>query len=78
MVPRSMNRIRFEVSGPGEIVATDNGDPTDMTAFPSKDRKAFNGLALGIVRAERGQSGTIKVTAQSEGLDEARTLITIE
>ncbi|KAI0379588.1 glycoside hydrolase family 2 protein [Hypomontagnella monticulosa] len=29
--------------GPGEIVATDNGNPADMTAFPSKERKAFNG-----------------------------------
>jgi beta-galactosidase len=73
MVPRSMNRIHFEVSGPGEIVATDNGDPTDMTAFPSKDRKAFNGLALVIVRAKRGQRGPITVIARSDGLEEART-----
>ena len=77
MVPRSMNLIHFEVSGPGEIVATDNGDPTDMTAFPSKDRKAFNGLALAIVRAKRGQSGQIMITAKSEGLAEARTRIFI-
>ena len=68
MVPRSMNPIHFEISGPGEIVATDNGDPTDMTAFPSKDRKAFNGLALVIVRAKPGQHGQILVTAKSEGL----------
>jgi beta-galactosidase len=68
-----MNRIRFEVEGPGDIVATDNGDPTDMTPFPSKDRKAFNGLALAIVRARRGQSGQITVIVRSEGLEEART-----
>lgn len=74
-VPRSMHPIHFDISGPGEIVATDNGDPTDMTAFPSKDRKAFNGLALAIVRAKRGQSGTITVTAKSEGLTEARITI---
>jgi hypothetical protein len=48
---RSMNLIHFEASGPGEIVATDNGDPTDMTPFPAEDRKAFNGLALAIIRA---------------------------
>ena len=35
MVPRSMNDIHFEVVGPGEIVATDNGDPTDLTVFAS-------------------------------------------
>jgi beta-galactosidase len=74
-VPRAMNKIHFEVSGPGEIVATDNGDPTDMTAFPSKDRKAFNGLALAVVRAKRGQKGNIIVAAKSEGLEEARTAI---
>jgi len=73
MVPRSMNLIHFEVSGPGEIVATDNGDPTDMTAFASRDRKAFNGLALAVVRAKRWQNGQIIVIARSDGLGEART-----
>jgi beta-galactosidase len=76
MVPRSMNLIRFEISGPGEIVATDNGDPTDMTAFPSTDRKAFNGLALVIVRATRGQKGKITVIAKSDSLGEIRTTLT--
>jgi beta-galactosidase len=75
MVPRSMNRIQFEISGPGEIVATDNGNPTDMTAFPSKERHAFNGLAMVLVRARRGQSGRITVTARSEGLEEARAVV---
>ena len=75
-VPRSMNLIHFEISGPGEIVATDNGDPTDMTAFPSKDRKAFNGMALVIVRSKQGQAGLIAVTAKSDGLTAARTSIT--
>jgi beta-galactosidase len=75
MAPRSMNQIHFEVSGPGEIIATDNGDPTDMTSFPSKDRKAFNGLALAIVRAKRGQSGNIIVVAKADGLETARITI---
>jgi beta-galactosidase len=70
-----MNPIHFEISGPGEIVATDNGDPTDMTPFPSKDRKAFNGLAIAIVRARRGQSGQIVVSARSAGLETARARI---
>jgi beta-galactosidase len=75
-VPRSTNLIHFDISGPGEIVATDNGDPTDMTAFPSKDRKAFNGLALVIVRAKPGQSGPVTVVARSDGLEEARAIVT--
>ncbi|HYL99617.1 MAG TPA: DUF4982 domain-containing protein [Blastocatellia bacterium] len=77
MVPRSMNPIHFEISGPGEIVATDNGDPTDITAFPSKYRKAFNGLALAVVRSKRGQSGKIVVTAKSKRLEDARATILV-
>jgi beta-galactosidase len=71
LVPRSSNPIRFEVSGPGEIVATDNGDPTDTVVFSSRDREAFNGLALAIIRTSAGQPGQIVVTATSQGLTTA-------
>jgi beta-galactosidase len=70
-VPRSQNRIRFSVAGPGEIVATDNGDPTSFESFQSEERNAFNGLCLAILRARPGQAGTITLKAQSEGLKEA-------
>jgi beta-galactosidase len=78
MVPRSKNPITFEISGPGEIVATDNGDATDLVAFSSKERKAFNGLALAIVKAKRGQPGVITLTAKSEGLTAASTTISLK
>jgi beta-galactosidase len=68
-VPRAHDRIAFSVDGPGRIVATDNGDPTSMVPFTSQAREAFNGLALVIVRARRGASGTIHVTATSDGLN---------
>ena len=77
-VPRAQNLIHFNVSGPGEIVATDNGDATDLSAFPSHDRNAFNGLAMVIVKAKRGQSGAITVTAASEGLESARAKIKLK
>ncbi|KAH9883782.1 glycoside hydrolase [Xylariomycetidae sp. FL2044] len=67
-VPMAGNTITFSVSGPAEIVATDNGDPADMTEFPSLERNAFSGLALAIVRPEAGASGEIVVSASSEGL----------
>jgi beta-galactosidase len=76
IVPGSMNEIHFEVIGPGEIVATDNGDPSDMRVFASHDRKAFNGLALVIVRAKPGESGRFVVRATSRGLQAAETTIT--
>jgi beta-galactosidase len=75
--PRAKNAIRFSISGPGEIIATDNGDPTDFTVFASKERKAFNGLAMVIVKAKRGKAGKITVSAQSDGLAEATAQITV-
>ena len=66
VVPHADNAIHFEISGPGEIVATDNGDPIDLTPFSSQDRDAFNGLALVMVRSTR--SGTITLKASSPGL----------
>ena len=71
IVPDASNLIEFNVEGPAEIVATDNGDPTDMTAFPSTSRKAFNGMALAIVRPKAGMSGKIVVSAKCEGLEAA-------
>jgi beta-galactosidase len=67
-VANASNEIEFTVAGAGELVATDNGDPCDMTAFPSNIRKAFNGLALGIIRSIKGQEGAIDITVTSPGL----------
>jgi beta-galactosidase len=74
--PRAGNRIRFTIEGPGEIVATDNGDPTSFESFQAHERAAFNGLCLAIVRAKPGEAGTITVTASSAGLGDAAASIT--
>ena len=76
LVPRAKMRIDFAVEGPGEIVATDNGDETDFEDFRKPTRRAFNGWAQAIVRARAGQSGTIRVTARAEGL--APAVATVE
>lgn len=67
-IPAAKNTINFRLEGSGEIVATDNGDPSDMTAFPSTERKAFNGYCLLIVRTKKGESGKIRVIASAEGM----------
>jgi beta-galactosidase len=67
-VPRAGDRIHFDVEGPGEIVATDNGDPSSFELFRSHDRNAFNGLCLVIIRARSGQPGRIQLTASADGL----------
>lgn len=68
LVPNAKNALSFSVEGPGEIVATDNGDPTDLVSLASHTRNAFNGYCLVIIRAKRGQQGTINLKAESNGL----------
>jgi beta-galactosidase len=76
LTPRADNKLRFRVDGPGEIVATDNGDPTCFVPFPSHEREAFNGLALVIVRATKGEPGRVTVTVTGDGLSDGVAVIT--
>ncbi|PZX17241.1 beta-galactosidase [Breznakibacter xylanolyticus] len=78
MVPRANHNITFSVDGAGEIVATDNGDATDMTAFPSHERKTFNGMALVIVKAKAGSSGAFTVKAVAEGLESSFVSVRVQ
>lgn len=75
MVPRSNPLIKFEIEGPGVIVATDNGDATSFVSFQSTERQAFNGLALVVVKARKGASGKITVKATGKGLQTGITTI---
>ena len=75
MAPRADNQIHFDIEGPGEIVAADNGDPASFESFQSHDRKAFNGLCLVIVRGKAGAPGEIKLTAKADGLNIGSTII---
>lgn len=56
-------------------MATDNGDPADLVSFASHERKTFNGMALAIVRAQKGINGTIKLIITAEGLEETSVTI---
>lgn len=77
-VPRTHPELQFSLSGPGEIVATDNGNAIDLTPFGSKTRKAYNGLALVIVRGRKGQSGPITLRATAAGLPEGEVLLSAQ
>ncbi len=68
LVPRASNRIQFEVTGPATLVGVDNGDPTSFESFQARERRAFNGLALAILKTVRGRAGRIVLTARADGL----------
>lgn len=67
MIPNAKNLIKYSIEGPAEIIATDNGDPTDLTSFSSTERKAFNGLCLVIIKGKIGESGIVKLKAEANG-----------
>ena len=68
LVPRSSDKLHFSISGPGEILATANGDATSHVSFQAHERNAFNGLCLVIVRAKAGETGRITLKAEADGL----------
>ena len=75
LVPTACDIISFSIEGPGEILATDNGNPADLKAFSSPNRAAFGGLALAIVKPHKDKAGTITLTMKSEGLKETKVEI---
>jgi beta-galactosidase len=74
LCPLADNLVRFSVTGAGAIAAVDNGNAATVEPFQADYRKAFNGLALLIVRA-KDQPGPIHVAATSEGLAGAKAEI---
>lgn len=78
IVPTANNRLKFSVSGAAEIVATDNGNATDLTVFSSHERDAYNGLALVILKGVDGKSGDAVLTVESKGLPKNKVKIPVK
>ncbi len=78
LVPGSSNLVNFSIEGPGEIVAVDNGDATSHDPFQASFRKAYNGLCLVIVKAQKNAAGKFTLKASSKGLKGASVTIDIE
>lgn len=67
-VPDAANPVTFRMEGPGEMVATDNGDPASLVSFAANERKAYSGMVLAIIRSVKGKPGAIVVHVSSAGL----------
>ncbi len=75
VVPRSKNHLKFSVTGPAEIIATDNGDATSLLPFQLSERDAYNGLALVILRSQYMKQGKVVLTVESKGLPKQKDCI---
>jgi beta-galactosidase len=76
-VPRANNLVKFEISGPGDVVAVDNGDATSHQPFQAQQITAYNGMALAIIRTRPGASGKVTVRAFAQGLPSAAVELTV-
>jgi beta-galactosidase len=67
LVPGASDLVKFSLSGPGQIIAVDNGDCMSIEPFQATERKAYGGRCVAIIRAT-AESGEITVTATAAGL----------
>lgn len=74
LVPHADNLIRFKISGQGFIAGMDNGDEIDHESFQGDQHKAYNGLCLAVIQSN-GKEGKITLTASSDGLQTASTVL---
>ena len=75
VVPITGNEVSFKVTGPGKVIGTGNGDPTNQESDIGSTRKAFSGLCMAIVQSTKS-AGSIMVEATSPGLTGATATIT--
>ncbi len=71
------NKIRFSIEGPGAIAAVDNADLSSAEPFNGKERWAYKGSCIAIIKAAAA-SGAIKITAQADGLQQGTATVTIK
>lgn len=68
LVPDADDLITFKVEGAGVLAAVDNADSYSHDPYQARQRKAFQGMCLALLKAT-AHRGKIKLTASSPGLE---------
>ena len=68
IVPNASNLVRFNISGPGKLVAVDSGNVVSTEPLQASERQTHQGRGLAIVRATG--EGKFLLKAAAEGLGE--------
>ena len=68
--PNSHHKVKFTISGPAEVISTDNGNVFNHEPYKTDTQSVYKGEAIAIIRAT-ADAGEITVTATSEGLESA-------
>jgi beta-galactosidase len=72
--PNADNLVKFKIEGTGVIAGVGNGNPVSHEYLKANERKAFHGLCLAVIQSKR-ERGTIRLSAESEGLQAAEVII---
>jgi beta-galactosidase len=75
--PNADNLVKFKIEGMGNIAGVGNGNPVSHENFKANERKAFHGLCLAIIQS-KSERGSIRLSAESEGLQAAEVLVKVE
>jgi beta-galactosidase len=73
-IPNASDLVSFHVSGPGKVVAVDNGDNASHEPFQASERRAYGGECVAFIRTSTA-SGKITVTASAPGLADGSVVI---
>ncbi|KAI9428930.1 glycoside hydrolase family 2 sugar binding protein [Russula earlei] len=71
------NKITFNITGAGVIAAVDNGDLSSAEPFIAKERWAYKGRCIAIIKAN-ANSGKITVTATADGLKDGTATVEVK
>jgi beta-galactosidase len=74
--PNANNTLYFTLQGAGEIAAVGTGNPTSTERYRGNQRDAFRGRCL-VVLKTNGQTGTIHLRANADGLTGADVAIQV-
>ena len=78
VVPTAEAPVQFSISGPGQIIGLNNGDPTNHESEKGTEHRVFHGLAQVILQSSLAGQGKLRLTATSAGLSSGEATIAVE
>lgn len=77
VVPDSINRVTFHLTGRGQILGVGNGDPADHDTDKSNQRNVFHGHCIAVIQAD-SKPEALHLTATSPGLTSASVELNVQ
>jgi len=68
--PKAVNLVRFNVEGPGSIIAVGSSNPISTESYQQPQRKAYKGKCLVIIKSQQ-KPGDIILRVSSDSLPAA-------